>query len=345
MKLYRYSLTQSNVAQFAEQSYIVSFFRDGNINNNSNKKILYTTPIRSYDSDELNEKLSITYYPEWSYIIDTNRNINLQFVDNTHNPVDLNSLESQLSRTWPTFGKTGGYPEVLITPLNGTNNTVSLIDEYHIANGGAVEEWHQDDLKNFELPKIIGGIMVSALSVYEGERFGPSKRGASEGSYPGLIKDGNAVVNSYSSSAKNAYLTLSAAYRITGFVLQLKIWGAYWIELVNEEGKGTRKIWYESTDKILILPYTLLGIRDYPDFIIPKCYIRDCKNYIQKVDIKEPIRIDERRKECLKKAYSQSLHNVIEYYKIYDSVIELIERISKISDGFFNSHAKNVTLL
>ncbi|MEM4068056.1 MAG: hypothetical protein QXV17_14480 [Candidatus Micrarchaeaceae archaeon] len=316
MKLYRYSLRKNDQENVKESDFIVRFPR-GNVDV-SLKATLFTTPFLSYDSDMLNQKLSITYYPRWVATVEDGTT-ELEANDNQFNPLKLDSNYNDIPRTWPAFGKTGGVPEVLIiSPVQ-----IRLSNHYEIIQGGAVERYHQDDVENYELPVAVGMLISGVLFR---EELGPLRNegmpeGREEG-HIGIVRSGNIAI---SASVEGGNLTLSAGYEIIGYRLILKIWGALWDE---DRAKGIRHILYDSTDAIEIFP--CFHLNDFQNFI-RKCYGSNCD------------------KESIKKEYTEILKIKTSYPSriIMDNLASLIGRLKKIKidSGYFMLHSQKVALV
>lgn len=320
MDLYRYSLNSGTAARLNEPNYIIKFPRNdaGKPREVKKVQVLYTTPFQSNDANDLNNRLSITYYP--LYRLKVGRNQTLELINNVYEEIKFDSGYSSIPRTWPAFGKDGGVPEVLII----APDPVTLDDSYIIQNGGAFERWHQDNVENLELPLAIGSIISKALSATE--EFTVSVRGRTEGYYPGLMRDGNLAVNSFH---KDKYVTISAAYEFVAGILYVKIWAAHWAENVNGM---IRFLLYESTDPLKIVPCWL---DDYPDCL------HFCHHIYHRVD-----RNWNDLELLLLEDYVGWLNdsNSYPYFQISDAVAKLLWRVKNMSLSFFASHSKRIFL-
>jgi hypothetical protein len=320
MELYRYSLTKKTKVKLNEPNYIIKFPKDYAGKKHEMKEVLYTTPYRSNYADDLNHRLSITYYPK--YRLKVGDIPTLQLRNNVYEQIGkgLDTDDSGIPRTWPAFGKDGGVPEVLII----APDHVTFEDPYLIRDGGAFERWYQDRVENLKLPLAIGNIISKSLSATE--EFTAGERGQIEGYYPGLIRDGNPAVNSF---YDNKYVTLSAAYEFIAGILNVRIWAAYWTENVDDR---ERRLWYEYTDPLEILP---CSFDDCPD-CISFCY-----------HIYHEIHSDWKELESLlRKHYVRLLDdsNSYQYFQIFDVTTKLFSRIISMSHGFFASHSKRIFL-
>lgn len=294
-------------------SYLIKFPKYNTRIIPTSQKILYTTPYYSYDADDLNNRLSITYYPR--YRLKVGRGQALQLMDNVYHQIRSDDY-SRIPRTWPAFGKDGGIPEVLIT----SPDPVTFEDSYEIKNGGAFEPWHQDNFENLALASVIGKIISKVLAAMD--VFNP----VGEENYLGLIKDNSIVVNS---SYKKKYATISATYKFYAGILYVKIWAAHWKDVDSRE----RYQLYESTDPLKILP---CNIDDVPH-CIHFCYDIYHENINGKWN---------RLESSLRGHYAQLLddNNSYQYFQISDAFNKLLINIINMSDNFFATHSKRILL-
>lgn len=321
MEIYRYSRNNSDCAKLSDLDALIKFKKNNPANIiGSPKKILFTTPYCLYDSNEINNGLSITYYPLWRSRVLPNQN--LKFYNNMDKKIDLTN-DSEIYRTWPAFGKIGGIPEILVE----AQDRVELYCQEEIMNGGAVEQWHQDGVGNYDLPLNIGKIIWIAIQANEG--FDTSNESNEENSISVIIRDNNIILNS---AHNKKCVTFSAGYEFRGFDLYVKIWAAYWIDLKEY---SVRRVLYESIDPI-------------------KISLCELHHHVQCLDLptlcglqKENAPSAKDNKEKLKSCYSKILLNnsSLAYFQIYDGTNRLIERINNISDCFLFSHSKCVPLL
>jgi len=327
--LYRYSIKNVSKIELSEIDYLVKFPKYHTTKEYEPTKVLYVTTFQSNDANDLNNRLSITYYPQ--YRLRVNETQTLKLINNAYEQIESLDDLSKITRTWPAFGKDGGVPEILIIDPD----SVTFNDSYFIENGGAFEFWHQDNVKNIPLSIAIGAIMSRTLASIDG--FRPGDRGLAEGSYLGQVKDdGNIIVNS---SYNGAYVTLSAAYEFIAGILYVKIWAAYWKEKVEDK---VRYLWYESTDPIKILPCEL---DDYPYCIHFYNYsLHNFNKIVYNRDNFEPF-LREYYRDFLQnqsKYYAKLLQNYgsYSYFQIFDAIARLLEKIKSMSPGFFASHSK-----
>ncbi|MGC9193671.1 MAG: hypothetical protein ACP5FQ_07250 [Thermoplasmata archaeon] len=328
MELYRYSIRREDKYELKETDRLIKIWKK-NDKYEELGKILFTTPWVSNDSDEQNNRLCITYYPQWRSKVKIEPG--MKFLNNDKYKINLSTDVNTIPRTWPAFGKDGGVPEVLISADN-----VKFDEFSEIPNGGAFEMWHQDQVTNYELPLKIIGIFRDALI---SEEFGTEIRGEDERSFPAIIKDGNAIINSKLPNGQD-YVTLSAAYSIIAGILYIKIWAAYWNENIQQR---IRRIWYESTYPIKLFP-CLIHHRE----CLWIYYFEHCSDQFQ-VQCGSPITAIQRRdnfEKCLKEYYSKSLEDktTYQYLQIFDATIKLLEGIKNISSGFFMNHSRCVVV-
>ena len=319
MELYRYSLKKEAFAQPSNFDTLIKFKKNSTDLDGSPKNFLFTTPYCLYDTNEINNGLCITYFPQWRSKVSLRQS--LTFYNNKEQKIKLND-ESEIPRTWPAFGKSGGIPEILVE----TNDKIDLHNLEEIMNGGAVEQWHQDDVKNYDLPLNIAKIIRSAVSANEGL---DSHAENNDENTTFRITAGNNIIIHVINEEK--FVTFSAGYEFRAFELYIKIWAAYWAEAANQ---STRYIWYESTDPIQISPC------DFPHRICSRELLSLYRN--EKVSKK----ISEMESH-MKSVYSEMLNDNQSwaYWQIYYGVSKLIERINKISNSFLFTHSKRVPLL
>ena len=319
MELYRYSLKKQACAQPSNFDTLIKFKKNSTDLDGSPKNFLFTTPYCLYDTNEINNGLCITYFPQWRSKVSLRQG--LTFYNNKDKNINL-SEESEIPRTWPAFGKSGGIPEILVE----TNDKIDLNNLEEIMNGGAVEQWHQDDVKNYDLPLNIAKIIRSAVSANEG--LDSHTENNDENSSIGFIKECSTMINF---SHKTKYVTFSAGYEFIAFELYVKIWAAYWVEAANQ---STRYIWYESTDPIQI------SSCDFPHRIC-------CRELLSLFRSEKVSKKISEMESHMKSVYSEMLkdNQSCAYWQIYYGVSKLIERINKISDSFLFTHSKRVPLL
>ncbi len=315
MEIYRYCLNRSKYKALSDLDTLIKFKKNDQVNfNDPTKKILFATPYCLYDSNEINNGLSITYHPQWRSKV---QNQGLKFYNNMGKEIDL-SDESEIYRTWPAFGKFGGIPEILIE----AQDDIQLVCHQEIMNGGAVEQWHQDGVGNYKLPFNTAKIIRHAVQA--NDEFVSPDGSNDENSILGITKGNNVLLNyGYKNykNYKNRFVTFSAGYEFRTFELYIKIWAAYWVDVKDQ---STRYVRYESTDPIKIFPCSY-----------PHCL--DCRELFSLIN----------HQEELKKRYIEKLDDSqsCAYLQIHDGVSKLIERINKISDSFLFTHSEHVALL
>ena len=319
MELYRYSLKKEDRVQTSNFDTLIKFKKNSTDLDGSPKNFLFTTPYCLYDTNEINNRLCITYFSQWRSKVSLRQG--LIFYNNKDKNINL-SEESEIFRTWPAFGRSGGIPEILVQ----TKDKIDLNNLEEIMNGGAVEQWHQDGVENYDLSLNIAKIIGFAVLANEG--FVSPTGNNDENSVSGIIKGNSTMINL---PHNNKYVTFSAGYEFRTFELYIKIWAAYWVDVKDQ---STRYVRYESIDPIKILPCK------YPDCL-------DCRELFLLFKHQEQLKKDNESENKLKRKYSEILDDSqsCAYLQIYDGVSKLIERINKISDSFLFTHSEHVALL
>ncbi len=319
MELYRYSLKKEDRVQTSNFDTLIKFKKNSTDLDGSPKNFLFTTPYCLYDTNEINNRLCITYFSQWRSKVSLRQG--LIFYNNKDKNINL-SEESEIFRTWPAFGRSGGIPEILVQ----TKDKIDLNNLEEIMNGGAVEQWHQDGVENYDLSLNIAKIIGFAVLANEG--FVSPTGNNDENSVSGIIKGNSTMINL---PHNNKYVTFSAGYEFRTFELYIKIWAAYCVDVKDQ---STRYVRYESIDPIKILPCK------YPDCL-------DCRELFLLFKHQEQLKKDNESENKLKRKYSEILDDSqsCAYLQIYDGVSKLIERINKISDSFLFTHSEHVALL
>ncbi|EQB67628.1 MAG: hypothetical protein AMDU2_EPLC00005G0464 [Thermoplasmatales archaeon E-plasma] len=320
MELYRYSLIKPDSKISHNFDTLIKFNKkSGTTPNVSSKKYIFTTPYILYDSNEINDRLSITYFPRWRSRIQNN---DVKIYNNIEVKLNVDTKISDIPKTWPAFGKFGGIPEILLE----AQDDIQLVCHQEIMNGGAVEQWHQDGVGNYNPPLNIAKIIWAAVQA--NDNFVSPDKNNDEDIISGIIRENNSTILNLPHNNKN--VTFSAGYEFRTFELYIKIWAAYWVDVkdqstrIDVKDQSTRYVRYESIDPIKILPCK------YPDCL-------DCRELFLLF----------KHQEELKKRYIEKLDDSqsCAYLQIYDGVSKLIERINKISDSFLFTHSEHVALL
>jgi hypothetical protein len=149
---------------------ILRFPRRGGIYDpNDAPSIIYTTPTELIDSNCARAALGITYFPGVRYLVDPLVTTNGLF-DIRTNEGDVitncsnRSLDS-IPPVWPAFGQAGGARELLLIPKTGDREPVPIptLKETPILGGGAPSLWHQDDVAAYH-----GDYQLSIFGIGEG---------------------------------------------------------------------------------------------------------------------------------------------------------------------------------
>ena len=318
MELYRYSLEKEDRVQTSNFDTLIKFKKNSTDLDGSPKNFLFTTPYCLYDTNEINDRLCITYFPQWRSRIQNN---DVKIYNNNEVKLNVDTKISDIPKAWPAFGKFGGIPEILIE----AQDDIQLVCHQEIMNGGAVEQWHQDGVGNYKLPLKIATIIRYAVQA--NDEFVSPDGSNDENSILGITKGNNVLLNY---GYKNRFVTFSAGYEFRTFELYIKIWAAYWVDVkdqstrVDVKDQSTRYVRYESTDPIKIFP----------------CSYRHC------LDCRELFLLINHQEE-LKKRYIEKLDDSqsCAFLQIQDGVSKLIARVNKISDRFLFTHSEHVALL
>jgi hypothetical protein len=243
MILHHYFLSKPTLPlRLSPKSTILKFTRT-NLNRPP-KEALYTTTQSFYDSDIASQMLSVTYYPKYDTIIDTNKITNFDMVDNQNKPLSETSRTESITKVWPAFGKTGGSHECLIIAPDEIKATV-----IELANGGAPDRWHQDSVENYnpEMVELIATGIIDALDTTDvGFR-------SAEGENYFVKAVGNGVATNSSLKGKN--VTLSAAWKKLTSIPEFKFWACLWND---NDKRSIRTILPPSSETAILKLPTLL---------------------------------------------------------------------------------------
>jgi hypothetical protein len=178
-------------------------------------EVLYATTELYADPDLANQRLSLTYFPQYNKVIDVGNVNGLEMIDNLCNILRPEDVWSA-SRVWPAFGKSGGSHEVLIVKPDVINGSLNLLPD-----GGAPEAWFQDDVQNYDLQiaQAIAIGMVDALETSEG--FSRPETYAAK-----TVANGVAITTR---TLKDMNVTLSAAWKKTPHP-KFKFWACLWTD-------------------------------------------------------------------------------------------------------------------
>ena len=223
MKLYRYDKTCLCCYQLKEWHFYVKL----PISNDVNADYIYKHGIRGLfcstdyikHSLKAREALSLTYCPTSLNEIDVSSIGNLEL--RTHNFLSLQTnLNTQdVPRVWPSFGRIGGFHELLVTKPDFIGPQY-VNRRGHLTSFCLDDPYHQDNTQDYDYP--FTGYLINAI------RAGVvnSDYKTEDGDYLYMKIDRNTLSTSLSSKSDRRKISLSAAYAAEDRFTTIWLWGA-----------------------------------------------------------------------------------------------------------------------
>lgn len=198
---------------------------------------------------EAHDNLALTFYPKachslvadpTKYVLEDNRGKRVTVSTN-------GDLPKTVLRCWPAFGQIGGAREIILVD-DSCSIALNLLTQSLYTDGGEVDEYHQDNTTNYDLPlaRLIAEILVQSLMDadvpigIEGQEY------TTVGRY--VHSSGLSVCGQ---GRNNKFISIS-----TGFIdycgyTKVKIWTSLWLD---DENSRNRRI-YGPLEDIVYLPH------------------------------------------------------------------------------------------
>jgi hypothetical protein len=299
VRLFRYSLSNDEIIHSTNlPDYVVKLPK-----NNSDptlEKCIFFTNDSKMNTYEAHDYLSLTYYPKWCYEYDLAVN-NIKLKNNRGKDITSaidNGNGCEAYHCWPSFGQHGGSKEIILVGDLPCPD-LQCSNSKHFLHGGETDEYHQDNTANYD--QLIGeGV---AQLIVEGFRGNEITFGDGDDNTIGLIKSGTGL--SLRGNLKdNKFISVSSGIAVYGSSIRIKLWATVWkddIDLNQRYIYGPE----EREMTFCLRNFCLLDL--------------DCSSSVR---------------EALKSLIKDRLYP---YNNLYDLISTLIRKVSKVSDGFFNT--------
>ncbi len=172
MNLYKYSFAKGKNLTSSNDLTRFEIKKIGKIKHNG-RRGSYITTYSDYRNYVAQYKLSITSTPNFRYRLRPNdisaleSSGDLRFLDNAQKQLPKSSslVESDLPRTWPSFGYFGGARECF-AEFNQSKN-IALINEHPFPIPGRRDFYHFDDDERLN-PSLISSIIKGIQDIFDG---------------------------------------------------------------------------------------------------------------------------------------------------------------------------------
>ena len=256
--------------------------------------------------------LAITYYPRscYQYNLPATK---VKLEDNKGNDltdVYYNDQLVNVPRCWPSFGQQGGAREVILVDDSKSVRLTPSSKVSSFQDGGETDEFHQDNSANYDIVTavLIANIIVSALQIDEVtlRDVENDNRGSTIGS---LRSHSGLTINGKLRNGK--FISISSGFIVYGSSMRIKLWVSLWMD---DEGTKRRHI-YGPLERELT--FSLFNC----NFPITDGY-QDVKEFFA---------------WCIQNQYYP-------YCELNDVIRDLINKATKVTEGFFNSMSRRYQL-